>query len=143
MFVWLLPLMSAFIVLTGIVMADDAVVITFSEDWITRDAWWTWNYEYTWSFLTITGPGTYIVQWSSNNWSITIKKNSTGVNLILSGLTLSGNVTAPLLIAKNTEVILWINWTNRLSDVLNNSEKYLFDTGYAGDSSGNAIYTEL
>ena len=56
--------------------------------------------------LTITAAGTYILQGSCEDGSVTVEKGVTGVTLVLNGLTLTSADTAPILCKKSTEVTI-------------------------------------
>lgn len=56
--------------------------------------------------LTISSPGTYLLSGSCADGSVKVKKGTTGVTLVLSGLSLTSADTAPITCAKSTEVVI-------------------------------------
>lgn len=75
--------------------------------------------------LSITDSGTYVLSGSCQDGSVKVKKGVTGVHLVLDGLTLSSQTTAPLVCAKSSEVTIEATGENTLSDTQTNNE----DTG--------------
>jgi len=85
------------------------------------------GYEIDGTALTITSSGTYTVSGSCADGSIKVKKSTTGVTLVLDGLTLTSENTAAITCGKSSEVtILVSNGTeNSLSDTeQNNDDNY-------------------
>lgn len=82
------------------------------------------GYETEGTSLTVDTPGTYTVSGKCANGSIKIKKGTTGVTLILYGLELTSEDTAPLVCGKSSEV------TVTASD---GTENTLTDTEYNND----------
>ena len=85
------------------------------------------GYEIDGTALTITDSGTYTVSDSCADGSIKVKKGTTGVTLVLDGLTLTSENTAAITCGKSSEVtILVSNGTeNSLSDTeQNNDDNY-------------------
>ena len=77
--------------------------------------------------LTINASGTYIVSDSCTDGSIKVKKGTTGVTLVLNGLTLTSSATAPIACNKSTEVTIVAasGTTNTLTDsAKNNDDNY-------------------
>ena len=77
--------------------------------------------------LTIQGSGSYVVSGSCADGSITVKKGTTGVVLVLDGLELSSSDTAPIACNKGTEVsiVAAAGSVNTLSDsAMNNDETH-------------------
>lgn len=83
------------------------------------------GYEIENTALTITKSGTYAVSGSCANGSITVKKDVKDVYLVLDGLTLSADDTAPISIHKSSAVNLIIkeNTDNYLSDTEKNNDE--------------------
>ena len=73
--------------------------------------------------LTIKESGTYLLSGTCADGSIKVKKGTTGVTLVLSGLTLTSETTAPIICAKSTEVtiVAAANTENTLTDTENNN----------------------
>ena len=64
------------------------------------------GYEIDGSTLTITGAGTYALTGSCPDGSVSVKKGTTGVTLVLNGLSLTSSDTAPIICGKSTEVTI-------------------------------------
>ena len=83
------------------------------------------GYEIENTALTITKSGTYAVSGNCANGSITVKKGVKDISLVLDGLTLSADDTAPISIHKSSAVNLIIkeNTDNYLSDTEKNNDE--------------------
>ena len=104
---------------------EGATSFVFSEDGITaQDGLYT-AYQIKGTALTIQGAGTYLVSGSCSDGSIKIKKGTTGVTLILSGLDLTSQTTAPIACNKSTEVTLVAaaGTVNTLADTAANNDE--------------------
>ena len=77
------------------------------------------------STLTIQEAGTYRVSGTSQDGSILVQKGTTGVHLVLDGLSLSAQNTAPIVCAKGTEVTIEAaaGSQNTLADTEANNEE--------------------
>ena len=84
--------------------AADAITFTFSDSGITASA--TGGYKLDGTALTIQSAGTYILTGSCADGSVTVKKGTTGVTLVLNGLDLTSADTAPIACNKSTEVTI-------------------------------------
>ena len=109
--------------------ADTAsnVTFTFTGSGVTAAGETDTGYEIDGTALTITSSGTYTVSGSCADGSIKVKKGTTGVTLVLDGLTLTSENTAAITCGKSSEVtILVSNGTeNSLSDTeQNNDDNY-------------------
>ena len=109
--------------------ADTAsnVTFTFTDSGVTAAGETDTGYEIDGTALTITSSGTYTVSGSCADGSIKVKKGTTGVTLVLDGLTLTSENTAAVTCGKSSEVtILVSNGTeNSLSDTeQNNDDNY-------------------
>lgn len=109
--------------------ADTAsnVTFTFTDSGVTAAGETDTGYEIDGTALTITPSGTYTVSGSCADGSIKVKKSTTGVTLVLDGLTLTSENTAAITCGKSSEVtILVSNGTeNSLSDTeQNNDDNY-------------------
>lgn len=109
--------------------ADTAsnVTFTFTDSGVTAAGETDTGYEIDGTALTITPSGTYTVSGSCADGSIKVKKGTTGVTLVLDGLTLTSENTAAITCGKLSEVtILVSNGTeNSLSDTeQNNDDNY-------------------
>lgn len=107
--------------------AAGATKLTFSNSGITaKDGDYT-GYKIDGTDLTIQSSGTYLVSGSCTDGSIKIKKGTTGVTLVLDGLTLTSSDTAPIACNKSTEVTIVAagGTTNTLTDsAQNNDDNY-------------------
>lgn len=109
--------------------ADTASNVTFifTDSGVTAAGETDTGYEIDGTALTITPSGTYTVSGSCAGGSIKVKKGTTGVTLVLDGLTLTSENTAAITCGKSSEVtILVSNGTeNSLSDTeQNNDDNY-------------------
>jgi len=111
---------------------EDATVFTFTDSAITaKDGDYT-GYKIEGTNLTIKEAGTYVLTGSCADGSVTVKKGTTGVVLVLAGLDLANKgtettATAPLALNKSTgvTVVVAAGTVNTLTDsVYNNDETY-------------------
>lgn len=79
--------------------------------------------------MTITKAGTYVLSGSCTNGSIKVKKGVVGVRLVLDGLSLTSESTAPVICGKSTEVTI---------EAADGTENTLADTENNNDENGNA-----
>ena len=95
--------------------------IQFSDSGITSAA--SDGVEIDGTALTIQESGTYLLSGTCADGSIKVKKGTTGVTLVLNGLTLTSETTAPIICAKSTEVtiVAAANTENTLTDTENNN----------------------
>ena len=91
------------------------------------------------SEVKISSAGTYIITGSYKSGSVTVKKGTTGVVLILQDLTLSSSSGAPVSINKETEVKVIISGTVTLTDAENPDDEYSTDADTADAYDGAAI----
>ena len=100
-----------------VVKAESAETITlsFSDSGITEVTAGS-GYTTEGTTLTITAAGTYHITGSCSDGSIVVKKELTGVTLILDNLTLSASQTAPVVIKKGASVIIQTVGTSTLTD---------------------------
>ena len=101
-----------------------ATVFDFSDSDITVTKGDYTGYKTKGTALTINSAGTYIVSGSCSDGSITVKKGTTGVTLIMNGLTLTSDSTAPIACNKSSEVTIIAadGTTNTLTDSVNNND---------------------
>ena len=101
----------------------EGVKITFTNSAITAD--FNDGLEIDGTNLTITKSGTYLLSGTCANGSVKVKKSTTGVALVLQGLSLTCEGTAPLVCGKSTEVtiVAGANTENTLADTENNNEE--------------------
>lgn len=102
--------------------AENGISIRFSNDGITAADDSGLSIDGT--SLTITAAGTYLLSGSCEDGSVKVQKGTTGVVLVLDGLTLSSQTTAPLICAKSTEVTIEAaaETVNTLSDTEANND---------------------
>ena len=102
--------------------AEDGINIRFSNDGITAADDSGLSIDGT--SLTITAAGTYLLSGSCEDGSVKVHKGTTGVVLVLDGLTLSSQTTAPMICAKSTEVTIEAaaGTVNTLSDTEANND---------------------
>ena len=107
--------------------------ITFSDSGITAAA--SDGVEIDGTTLTITEPGTYLLSGTCANGSVKVKKGTTGVTLVLNGLTLTSETIAPIVCAKSSEVtiVAAAGTENTLTDTEANN------TDNGGEDAENAV----
>ena len=105
--------------------ASGATTFVFTDKGITvKDGKYT-GYDTDGNSLTINGSGTYIVSGSCSDGSISVKKETTGVTLVLDVLDLTSSSTAPIVCGKSSEVAIIVSGKNSLTDSeQNNSDNY-------------------
>ena len=109
---------------TGFIFSDSGIAVT--EGAYT-------GYKVKDTALTINDAGTYIVSGSCADGTIVVKKNVTGVTLILDGLTLTAHATAPITCNKGSGVtIVAADGTvnNLADDQYNNDDVYTDEEAY-------------
>ena len=84
--------------------ASGATGFAFTDSGIAAEDGSYTGYKISGTDLTIQDSGTYIVSGNCSDGSITIKKGTTGVTLVLDGLTLTSEDTAPIACNKSSEV---------------------------------------
>lgn len=105
--------------------ADGAASFVFSDSGITATAGSADGYAIDGTALTIQKAGTYLVSGTCADGSITVKKGTTGVTLVLNGLDLTSSDSAPIACNKSTEVklIAASGTTNALADTAQNNDE--------------------
>lgn len=101
--------------------------IAFSDGKITASS--TDGVEIDGTALTITASGTYVLSGSCADGSVTVEKGVGGVTLVLNGLTLTSETTAPIVCGKGSEVAI---------EAAAGTENTLTDTESNNDETGNA-----
>ncbi len=99
---------------------------TFSDNGISADSG-TSGYKIEGTTLTINAAGTYVVSGTCADGAIKVKKGTTGVTIVLNGLTLTSSTTAPLTCNKSTGVTIEAaaGTVNTLTDAAaNNDDSY-------------------
>ena len=84
--------------------ASGATGFAFTDSGIAAEDGSYTGYKISGTSLTIQDSGTYIVSGNCSDGSITIQKGTTGVTLVLDGLTLTSEDTAPIACNKSSEV---------------------------------------
>ena len=103
------------------------VEIQFSGGKITASS--TDGVEINGTALTITDAGTYVLSGSCADGSVTVEKGVDGVTLVLNGLTLTSETTAPIVCGKGSGVAI---------EAAAGTENTLTDTKSNNDETGNA-----
>ena len=103
---------------------DNAVRITVSEEE---------------NEIKISEAGTYIISGSASDGSITIKKGTTGVILVLEDLDLTSKTGAPLSINKGAEVRIIVSGTATLTDAEDPADENSTDQTIADAFDGAAL----
>lgn len=85
--------------------SDNSNVFTFSDTAVTAADEGS-GYEIDGADLTISAAGTYTLTGSCAQGSVTVKKEVTGVTLVLDGLTLTSSETAPISCSKSSSVTI-------------------------------------
>lgn len=97
------------------------------------------GYKISGTDLTINSAGTYVVSGKCVEGSITVKKGTTGVVLVLDTLTLTSSSTAPVSVNKGAEAEIVIKGTNTLTDSENPANETSSDTTVADAFEGAGI----
>lgn len=113
------------------VSVSDGTSITFTDSGVTASA--SGGVETEGTAVTVTESGTYLLSGSCADGSVKVKKGTTGVTLVLNGLDLTANGTAPIICGKSTEVTILVNdgTENTLTDTAENNS----ETGNAGEEN--------
>lgn len=90
---------------TAASVTDAQTAFTFTDSGINVEGS-SDGYECNGTVLTIDAAGTYLLSDSCTDGSVKIKKGTTGVRLILSGLSLTSADTAPITCNKSSEVVI-------------------------------------
>ena len=127
---------------TGTAAAADTasdVTFTFTDSGVTASGGSAEGYQISGTDLTINAAGTYTVTGSCADGTITVKKGTTGVTLILSDLTLTSTTSAPLRCNKETGVTLVVTGTNTLTDAEDPANEESTDAAVADAFEGAAV----
>lgn len=115
------------------------VTFTFTDSGVTASDASAEGYKISGTDLTINAAGTYTVTGSCADGTITVKKGTTGVTLILSDLTLRSTTSAPLSCNKETGVTIIVTGTNTLTDAEDPANEDSADEAVADAFEGAAI----
>ena len=113
--------------------ANGATYFTFTDGGIIASEGTYDGYKIEGTSLTINDSGTYVLSGSCADGSVKVKRGTTGVTLVLSGLTLTSSTTAPIACNKSTEVriIVASGSVNALTDSAKNNDDNYPDNTYA------------
>ena len=84
---------------------ENATLIAFSDAGAAASGQYS-GYEIDGTAVSITDAGTYVLSGACADGSVTVKKEVTGVTLVLNGLELSSASTAPITVGKAAEASL-------------------------------------
>ena len=115
-----------------------SVTLTFTNSGVTASGSGS-GYKIEGTALTINEAGTYTITGSCAEGSITVKKGTTGVTLVLKDLTLTCSETAPLSCNKETETTVYISGKVTLTDKEDPANEDSADTEVADAFEGAAI----
>lgn len=119
---------------------EGTTVFTFSDDSITVENGDTSTYKIENNELTIKSPGTYVLTGSCSDGGVKVKKETTGVTLVLYNLTLASSSGAPIVINKgNTDTKIILDGTNTLTDNENPEDEESTDETIADNFEGAAL----
>ena len=97
---------------------SNATLVSFTDESVSSEGLYN-SIEITGTDVKITGSGTYVLKGSCSNGTVTVKKGTTGVTIVLDGLDLTSTGTsAPISCNKSTEVEIIANegTQNHLAD---------------------------
>ena len=116
------------------------VTLTFTDSAITSSGE-SAGVEIDGTDLTVTEAGTYILTGSCADGSVTVKKGTTDVTLVLNGLNLTSTDSAALGVNKESQVALKVTGTNTLTDAedIANEESEDFDGAAVKVKSGASL----
>ncbi|MBR1752197.1 MAG: carbohydrate-binding domain-containing protein [Ruminococcus sp.] len=118
---------------------SDAVnTFTFTDDGITASST-EGGYEISGTDLKITSSGTYVVTGECVEGTITVKKGTTDVVLILDSLTLTSSTSSPVSINKGSSATIVIEGESTIKDAEDPANETSTDTEVADAFEGAAI----
>ncbi|MBO7701081.1 MAG: carbohydrate-binding domain-containing protein [Eubacteriaceae bacterium] len=144
LYIWAVLMMLAAVIVSPVCTyaAQDydtsgATYFTFTSSGITVKEGDHSGYSIEGTDLKITGSGTYVVTGSCQDGTITVKKGTQDVVLVLSGLTLSSSDSAPITCNKQSEVTIIVRdgTKNSLSDTEYNND----ETHSENENAENAV----
>ncbi len=112
---------------TTVALTGEETALAFSDSGISVTSGSSNGFECEGTALTIDAAGTYVLSGSCADGSVKVKKGTTGVTLVLNGLTLTSSNTAPIACNKSTEVTVVAagGTENTLTDAAeNNNDDY-------------------
>ena len=119
--------------------ADNESIFTFSDSDISVETVSGSGYKISGTDLTINASGTYTVTGSCSEGSITVKKGTTDVTLILEDLTLASSSTAPVSLNKTTQTNIIVKGNVTLTDNEDPANESSSDTEIADAFEGAVI----
>jgi len=119
---------------------EASTTFTFTETGINTLSGSEDAYKIEGNDLTIKESGVYIITGNCSDGSVTVKKGTTGVTLILQDLTLASSTGAPICINKeNKDTTIVINGTNTLTDNEDPADEESTDEEVADAFDGAAL----
>ncbi len=102
---------------------ENAATFTFSDEGITSEGAADGTYTVEGTALTIEAEGTYVLKGSCTDGSVKVKKKTKNVVIVLDGLTLTSQTTAPICVNKTAEaeIIAAAGTENTLVDTAANA----------------------
>ncbi len=102
---------------------ENAATFTFSDEGITSEGAADETYTVKGTALTIKAEGTYVLKGSCTDGSVKVKKETKNVVIVLDGLTLTSQTTAPICVNKTAEaeIIAAAGTENTLADTAANA----------------------
>ncbi len=102
---------------------ENAATFTFSDEGITSEGATDGTYTVEGTALTIEAEGTYVLKGSCTDGSVKVKKKTKNVVIVLDGLTLTSQTTAPICVNKTAEaeIIAAAGTENTLADTAANA----------------------
>ena len=126
---FLAALLAVLLVSTPVLSASSALAYDIGTSFVFSDSGITASgedggYSIDGTALTISAAGTYVLSGSCADGSVTVKKGTTGVTLVLKGLTLTSADTAPISCNKSSEVTIYVEagTVNTLTDSAENND---------------------
>ncbi len=117
---------------------ESSVTLTFTNSGV-RASGEEKGYEIDGTALKITEAGVYTLTGSCSGGSVTVKKEVTGVTLVLNGLTLTNADGAPLTVNKNAEATLYLVGANTLTNDEDPANETSSDAAVAEAFDGAAV----
>lgn len=117
---------------------ESSVTLTFSDSGVTASGTES-GYKIEGTDLTINASGVYTLTGSCAEGSVTVKKGTTGVTLVLDGLTLASSDGAPLCLNKESGVTVYLAGVNTLTDDEDPADEESTDASVADAFDGAAV----
>jgi hypothetical protein len=117
---------------------ESSVTLTFSDSGVTASGTES-GYKIEGTDLTINASGVYTITGSCAEGSVTVKKGTTGVTLVLDGLTLASSDGAPLCLNKESGATVYLAGVNTLTDDEDPADEESTDALVADAFDGAAV----